>query len=146
MCTSKVMTGESAFAPMRADSSSAPRSPADIEALRAEFDTDFNAGLASSSVAELRQRYGKNELAKEKRTPLWKLFLSQFTSIVRSGAAPACSVFRAWLALRPLTHPSLCAVACVYSLCIWSAGDRAVRVEYHCDVARRVRRGSRHPQ
>ncbi len=43
---------------------------------------DAEAGLSSDAVATRRERYGRNQLAKEPPLPAWKKFLAQFQDLV----------------------------------------------------------------
>jgi len=59
------------------------------EVLR-ELGTDPENGLDASSVKQMRERYGSNELREEERRSAWRILLDQFKSIViliMAGAA-----------------------------------------------------------
>ena len=46
----------------------------------------FGAGLSSEAAAERQRRLGRNELERERRTPLLVTFIRQFSNVV-SGSA-----------------------------------------------------------
>ncbi|GFR45197.1 hypothetical protein Agub_g6588, partial [Astrephomene gubernaculifera] len=48
----------------------------------AYFNVDLNVGLSDTDVFKARSRYGRNELAPEEATPLWKLILKQFDDLL----------------------------------------------------------------
>src|SRR5262245_27601399 len=50
--------------------------------LAAHLGSDVAKGLAPQRVAELRSRYGMNQLAQAPPVPMWKRFLNQFKEIV----------------------------------------------------------------
>ncbi|KAH8738870.1 P-type ATpase involved in cation transport [Cryptosporidium ryanae] len=57
----------------------------DLNSLINELSTDLTTGLDECFANELLEnKYGPNELQKEKLEPIWKIFLSQFTSLVVS--------------------------------------------------------------
>lgn len=43
-----------------------------------QFQTDINRGLTDEEVERRQEKYGRNELAEQPPTPLWKLVLEQF--------------------------------------------------------------------
>eukprot|EP01069_Polyplicarium_translucidae_P003123 Polyplicarium_translucidae@DN2218_c0_g1_i4.p1 len=53
-----------------------------LEELAAEFNTSLTAGLTAAQVVANREAYGANVLDQEYKEPIWKIFLSQFTSFV----------------------------------------------------------------
>ena len=42
------------------------------------FRVNPKTGLTSKQIEELREKYGKNELPEDEKTPIWKLVLEQF--------------------------------------------------------------------
>jgi Ca2+-transporting ATPase len=46
----------------------------------AALDTDVDRGLGAAEAAARLLRHGRNELVEERRTPLWRLFMGQFTN------------------------------------------------------------------
>jgi Ca2+-transporting ATPase len=52
------------------------------EQVAAELGTDVTSGLTSAQVAQLKAKYGSNELAKAPGKPLWKLVLEQFDDML----------------------------------------------------------------
>jgi len=63
--------------PARADAELAAHAIT-AEALLAQFGVSVATGLSLAQVAELQKTYGRNELAAEEQTPLWKLLAAQF--------------------------------------------------------------------
>jgi len=55
---------------------------ATVSQVVAAHETSLSAGLTTARAAELRAKYGANELAKEEPTPLWKLVLEQFDDVL----------------------------------------------------------------
>ncbi len=49
-----------------------------VEEIRSALGTDIEKGLTSEKAAEILAKNGPNTLGEEKKTPLWKRFLSQF--------------------------------------------------------------------
>ena len=43
-----------------------------------QLDTSLDVGLTDDEVAKLQEKYGRNELEAEEKTPLWKLVVEQF--------------------------------------------------------------------
>ncbi|KAF7459278.1 putative P-type ATPase4 [Cryptosporidium felis] len=57
----------------------------EIDQLVSELSTNIFNGLGEEMANELMEKkYGPNKLQKEKHEPIWKIFLSQFTSLVVS--------------------------------------------------------------
>ncbi|PNH06672.1 Cation-transporting ATPase CA1 [Tetrabaena socialis] len=54
----------------------------DVAQVAAYLSVDLDAGLSDSDVFKARSRYGRNELAPEEGTPLWKLILKQFDDLL----------------------------------------------------------------
>jgi Ca2+ transporting ATPase len=52
------------------------------EEVSAHYGVDPTVGLSADEVVANRQRYGRNELAPEPGTPLWKLVLKQFDDLL----------------------------------------------------------------
>ncbi|GIL89579.1 hypothetical protein Vretimale_1863 [Volvox reticuliferus] len=48
----------------------------------AYFNVNLDVGLSDTDVFKARSRYGRNELAAEEATPLWKLILKQFDDLL----------------------------------------------------------------
>ena len=44
--------------------------------------SDPKTGLSAAEAAKRLERYGRNELQAEKRTPAWKKFLAQFRDVL----------------------------------------------------------------
>src|SRR5690242_3866363 len=53
-----------------------------VEEVLAALGTDARAGLSQAEARARLQRYGRNELQAEKRTPAWKKFLAQFKDVL----------------------------------------------------------------
>ncbi|HEY8550877.1 MAG TPA: HAD-IC family P-type ATPase, partial [Vicinamibacterales bacterium] len=53
-----------------------------VEAVVAALGTDPQNGLTSAEAAARLERYGRNELATEKKVPAWQRFLAQFRDIL----------------------------------------------------------------
>lgn len=53
-----------------------------VEQCLKEYDVKLDKGLNSNEVLKRREKYGWNELAKEKGKPLWKLVLEQFDDML----------------------------------------------------------------
>ncbi|EFJ45835.1 hypothetical protein VOLCADRAFT_105844 [Volvox carteri f. nagariensis] len=53
-----------------------------VEPVAAYFNVNLDAGLSDTDVFKARSRYGRNELAPEEATPLWKLILKQFDDLL----------------------------------------------------------------
>lgn len=53
-----------------------------VEQCLKEYKVKLDKGLSSYEVEKLRERYGWNELSKEKGKPLWRLVLDQFDDIL----------------------------------------------------------------
>ncbi|XP_065860112.1 calcium-transporting ATPase, endoplasmic reticulum-type isoform X1 [Euphorbia lathyris] len=53
-----------------------------VEQCMKEYNVKAEKGLSSYDVEKKRERYGLNELTKEKGTPLWKLVLEQFDDML----------------------------------------------------------------
>jgi Ca2+-transporting ATPase len=53
-----------------------------VEQCLKEYNVKLDKGLSSSEVQKRREKYGWNELAKEKGKPLWKLVLEQFDDML----------------------------------------------------------------
>ncbi|XP_045788225.1 calcium-transporting ATPase, endoplasmic reticulum-type [Trifolium pratense] len=53
-----------------------------VEQCLKEYSVKLDKGLSSSEVQKRREKYGWNELAKEKGKPLWKLVLEQFDDML----------------------------------------------------------------
>ncbi|CAK7348673.1 unnamed protein product [Dovyalis caffra] len=53
-----------------------------VEQCLKEYNVKLDKGLSSYEVEKLRERYGWNELAKEKGKPLWRLVLEQFDDML----------------------------------------------------------------
>ncbi len=49
-----------------------------VEKLAKDFDTDLKNGLTEAQVNVNREKFGKNELEKKQKVPMWKRFLLQF--------------------------------------------------------------------
>ncbi|OMO64248.1 Cation-transporting P-type ATPase [Corchorus capsularis] len=53
-----------------------------VEECLKEYNVELDYGLCSHEVAKMRERYGWNELVKEKGKPLWRLVLEQFDDML----------------------------------------------------------------
>ncbi len=53
-----------------------------VDEVLAAFETDAYAGLSQAEARARLERYGRNELAAEKRVPGWRRFLAQFTDVL----------------------------------------------------------------
>ncbi|KAG2429498.1 hypothetical protein HXX76_010734 [Chlamydomonas incerta] len=54
----------------------------EVSQVAAYFNVDLDKGLSDTDVFKARTRYGRNELAPEEATPLWKLILKQFDDLL----------------------------------------------------------------
>lgn len=53
-----------------------------VETLCEEFNSNLENGLNDEQILANREKYGPNVLEKERRIPIWRIFLEQFTSPV----------------------------------------------------------------
>lgn len=68
--------------PATAVNPATPAYAADVEALRAHFETDLRQGLRGEQAAERLARHGYNQLEQGPPTPLWRKLARQFKDLV----------------------------------------------------------------